>query len=229
MGTALRALTLLATAVLAVGVSVPRLTATSGDVAGARTVRGRVAAWGAATRSTDLRPEQWATRTAAGAAHGSAVHRARHTAVAATGTPRRLVIPALGVDNPVVGITAHSGVLLPPSDPQVLGWWTGGAEPGAATGGALITGHTVHTGGGAFDDLATLRPGARVRVVTTQGAVRYAVRRVTVYGKDALARSAARVFSQRVPGRLVLVTCDDWTGTEYLSNAVVVADPLPVA
>lgn len=26
-------------------------------------------------------------------------------------------------------------------------------------------------------------------------------------------------------GRLVLVTCEDWNGKEYLSNAVVIADP----
>ena len=28
------------------------------------------------------------------------------------------------------------------------------------------------------------------------------------------------------PGRLVLITCEDWNGTTYLSNAVVFADPV---
>jgi LPXTG-site transpeptidase (sortase) family protein len=142
------------------------------------------------------------------------------------GRPARLLVPRLGVDAPVYGIEAPGGVLTPPSNPQTLGWWNGGAVPGAARGGALITGHTVHTGGGAFDDLETLRPGDRVTVRTTKGTVRYAVTGVTVYRKATLAKDAERVFRQTGPGRLVLVTCEDWNGSVYLSNAVVFADPV---
>ena len=145
---------------------------------------------------------------------------------AAAGVPRRLVVPQLGVDVPVVPIEAAGGVLRPPDDPQVLGWWRGGAEPGAARGSALITGHTVSTGGGAFDDLETLRRGEPVRVRTPAGLVDYEVASVTIYRKAALARHAARVFSQTVPGRLVLITCEDWNGTAYESNAVVTAAPV---
>ncbi len=137
--------------------------------------------------------------------------------------PTRLVVPALHVDAPVVPISAPGGVLLPPSDPQVLGWWRDGAEPGAATGSALLTGHTVHTGGGAFDDLETLRPGDAVQIQTRRGRLRYVVSTVRIYRKATLAHDAARLFSQTVPGRLVLVTCEDWNGSTYLSNAVVVA------
>ncbi|HEU4512288.1 MAG TPA: class F sortase, partial [Nocardioidaceae bacterium] len=75
------------------------------------------------------------------------------TAHTAKGVPRRVVVPRLGVDAPVVGIDAPGGVLLPPDDPQVLGWWRSGAKPGARYGSALVTGHTVSSGGGAFDDL----------------------------------------------------------------------------
>ena len=142
------------------------------------------------------------------------------------GIPVRLVVPALHVDAPVVPIAAPDGVLLPPSDPQTLGWWMDGAQPGAATGGALITGHTVHTGGGAFDNLETLTPGALVRVRTPDGLLRYVVSEVAVYHKSTLARDAARIFSQTVPGRLVLITCEDWNGTGYDSNAVVYANPI---
>ena len=81
-----------------------------------------------------------------------------------------------------------------------------------ATGGALITGHTVHTGGGAFDDLDTMKPGELVRVRTPRGVLDYAVSQVTVYRKSTLARDAERIFSQTVPGRLVLITCEDWNG-----------------
>jgi len=150
----------------------------------------------------------------------------RHERLAHAGRPVRLLVPRLHVDAPVVPIGAPARVLVPPSDPQVLGWWDAGAVPGAAHGGALITGHTVHTGGGAFDDLETLRPGDPVRVRTARGTIRYAVTGVAVYRKTGLARDAAKVFRQRGPGRLVLVTCEDWNGTTYLSNAVVFADPV---
>jgi LPXTG-site transpeptidase (sortase) family protein len=150
----------------------------------------------------------------------------RHERLPHAGRPVRLVVPRLHVDAPVVPIGAPGRVLVPPGDPQVLGWWDGGAVPGAAHGGALVTGHTVHTGGGALDDLETLRPGDPVRVRTARGTIRYAVTGVTVYRKASLARDAAKVFRQRGPGRLVLITCEDWNGTTYLSNAVVFADPV---
>lgn len=144
----------------------------------------------------------------------------------ARGVPTRIVVPELGVDAPVVGIDAPGGVLLPPGDPQVLGWWRSGARPGARTGSALVTGHTVSSGGGAFDDLETLRAGDRVSIRTTGGTIAYEVTGVTIYRKASLARHASRVFSQSVPGRLVLITCEDWNGTTYLSNAVVIAQPV---
>lgn len=158
----------------------------------------------------------------------SAVPAAReaHRAAWVAGAPRHVVIPALHVDSAVLPIKAPGGVLIPPSDPQQLGWWAAGARPGAHTGSALITGHTVHTGGGALDDLETLTRGDRVTVRTDRGVIRYAVRRVSVYSKGRIARDAEQLFSQRVPGRLVLITCEDWTGTRYLSNVVVVAAPV---
>jgi LPXTG-site transpeptidase (sortase) family protein len=144
----------------------------------------------------------------------------------ATGTPVALHVPTLGVHVPVLSITTEAGALVPPDDPQTLGWWSEGARPGARFGSALITGHTVSSGGGAFDHLATLEAGDPVAVQTRQGLIRYAVSAVTVYRKATLARHASRIFDQSVPGRLVLVTCDDWNGEIYLSNAVVRADPI---
>ena len=47
---------------------------------------------------------------------------------------------------------------------------------------------------------------------------------MTVYRKSTLARDAQRVFSQTVPGRLVLITCEGWNGAGYDSNAVVLAE-----
>jgi LPXTG-site transpeptidase (sortase) family protein len=142
------------------------------------------------------------------------------------GVPNHVVIPRLGVRAPVIGITALGGVLTPPADPQTLGWWAPGARPGAARGSALITGHTVSSGGGALDDLEHLRAGDPVTVRTSHGSVEYVVRQVSIYRKASLARNAEKLFNQGVPGRLVLVTCEDWNGEVYLSNVVVIADPV---
>ena len=62
-------------------------------------------------------------------------------------------------------------------------------------------------------------------MVTDHGRIGYSVSRVVVLGKGDLARRAERLFDQGVPGRLVLVTCEDWNGVEYLSNVVVTATP----
>ena len=146
---------------------------------------------------------------------------------APAGSPHRVVIPALHVDAPVVPVHAPGRTLVPPSDPTQLGWWVDGARPGARRGSALIAGHTVHTGGGALDDLATLHRGDPVVVRTDHGPIRYVVRQVRVYAKGRIAADARRLFSQSVPGRLVLLTCADWDGARYLSNVVVTATPGP--
>ena len=141
--------------------------------------------------------------------------------------PRRLQIKAIGVDARVVPVSVGADAVLdPPADYHEVGWWDASARPGAGRGQTVVTGHTVHTGGGAFDDLETLRPGDPLRVRTAKGPIRYEVTGVTVYRKASLARDAAKVFRQRGPGRLVLITCEDWNGTTYLSNAVVFADPV---
>lgn len=141
------------------------------------------------------------------------------------GAPRRLVIRALGVDAPVVPVRTVGDTLVPPADPQQLGWWADGARPGDRLGSALVTGHTVHTGGGALDDLETLEAGDQVVVRTSGGRIAYAVDRVKVFGKGTIAQESERLFSQEVSGRLVLITCEDWDGSRYLSNVVVTATP----
>ena len=141
----------------------------------------------------------------------------------APGRPTRILVPKLGVSASVIGIAASGGALEPPSDPRVIGWWTEGAKPGSKTGSAVMTGHTVHTGGGAFDDLDQLTDGDTVLITTDKGTLRYRVDSVTTYRKQSLAKHAGEVFDQGVPGRLVLITCEDWNGSVYLSNEVVIA------
>ncbi|GAA1555592.1 hypothetical protein GCM10009789_06310 [Kribbella sancticallisti] len=145
---------------------------------------------------------------------------------AKSGTPVRVTVPRLGVSARVLGIRARGGALIPPANPRLVGWWSEGARPGASKGSAIITGHTVHTGGGAFDDLDQMRAGDVVKVTTAKGTLNYSVIGVAVYRRGALAKQAPRLFDQGVAGRLVLVTCEDWDGTKYLSNAVVIAKPV---
>jgi LPXTG-site transpeptidase (sortase) family protein len=139
------------------------------------------------------------------------------------GRPSRISVGQLGITAPVVPISADGGELTPPSNPSTVGWWSEGAQPGAALGSAVITGHTVHDGGGAFDDLEKVGTGSVVTVTTSRGVLRYQVTSVTTYRKRTLAAAASELFDQGVAGRLVLVTCEDWNGEVYLSNVVVVA------
>lgn len=141
------------------------------------------------------------------------------------GDPDRLRIPELGVDSRVVPIRAPGGVLTPPSDPQLLGWWSDGARPGDRLGSSLVTGHTVSTGGGALDELEELSAGDDLRVVSGGRSLTYVVESTEVLGKGVLAEEAESLFDQSVPGRLVVITCEDWNGEEYLSNVVVTATP----
>lgn len=140
------------------------------------------------------------------------------------GTPREVRIPRLGVSAEVLPVGTRGDTLVPPADPTQLGWWAEGARPGQP-GRALIAGHTVHTGGGALDDLETLRRGDRVVVEGNRSTSRWVVTSVDVLGKGVLAGQAERLFRQDGPARLVLLTCEDWDGTAYLSNVVVVAEP----
>jgi LPXTG-site transpeptidase (sortase) family protein len=142
------------------------------------------------------------------------------------GSPRRVAVPALGVDARVLPVESVDDVLVPPADPQRLGWWADGAEPGAGTGSILVAGHTVRRGSGALDHLEQLTAGDRVMVRTDRGRLTYEVTAVHIYDKGRLATVADRVFSQTVPERLVLITCEDWDGTRYRANVVVLARPV---
>lgn len=143
--------------------------------------------------------------------------------------PRRIAIPALGVDAAVVDVVVGADLTLrPPRTPDLVGWWSGGARPGDSSGATVIAGHTVHTGGGALDDLARLRPGQALDVTTEHGTLRYRVEHVTSYDKDELAARTATLFDRERAPRLVVVTCADWDGTAYRSNVVAVARPAVV-
>jgi len=150
----------------------------------------------------------------------------QYTAIAA-GAPIRLSMPTLKVTAPIVPIAMAGSTLDPPRDYREVGWWSASAKPGSAQGQTVITGHTVHTGGASMNRLGRLTSGDLVDVISRRGTMRYVVQRSQVYSKAALAKRAQALFGQdHGRGRLVLITCTDWNGHEYLSNVVVLAKPL---
>ena len=144
--------------------------------------------------------------------------------------PLRLVVPTLRIRAPILPIEVNDRqVLDPPRNPRDIGWWQRSARPGSDKGQTVLTGHTVHTGGGVMDDLGELRKGQLVKVVTPRGTMEYTTTRVVTWTKDQLAKRAVAIFAQqRSDERLVLITCSQWTGSYYKSNVVVFAKPLGV-
>jgi hypothetical protein len=125
------------------------------------------------------------------------------------------------IDAAVVPLELTGSVLTPPDDPQLLGWW--GRPAGSRHGTTLLTGHTVHDGGGTFDDLEHTALGARAHL----NGHAYTVTSVDVISKDELAQRAPTLFAQTGRPQVVLVTCEDYdraTG-HYASNVVVTLDP----
>lgn len=138
-----------------------------------------------------------------------------------------LRLPALAVEAPVQRLPeTTSQTLDPPSDVRSVGLWPLGAQPGDERGTAIIAGHTVHTGGGALDDLELMAPGNEIVLERPGADLTYRVTSVKIYRKATLAQDAASIFSQTVPARLAVVTCEDWNGSVYLSNVVVIAVPV---
>jgi LPXTG-site transpeptidase (sortase) family protein len=137
-----------------------------------------------------------------------------------------LYVPAIDLLAPMVDIEMdEDGVLSPPADPDIVGWWQRSAEPGARRGQTVITGHTVHSGDGVMDELGELGPGDVVRVRDENKVTEYRVTDNQTLSAEEVAENAQMLFGQEhEDGRLVLVTCTDWVDGNYLSNIIVVAD-----
>jgi len=150
--------------------------------------------------------------------------------MASPAKPLRLVIPALKIRAPIKPIEVNDHqVLDPPRNPRDVGWWKRSAKPGATQGQTVLTGHTVHTGGGVMDRLGKLHKGQKVKVVTRKGTMVYRTTKVVTWTKEELAERAVDLFSQeREDERLVLITCSGWTGSSYTRNVIVFAEPLGV-
>ena len=147
-----------------------------------------------------------------------------------TPTAWTIKIASLNVDAPLVGIDATGQLTLdPPRNPQQVGWWKQSARPGAKSGKTIVTGHTVHTGGGQFDHIGNIAPGAEIRIVSAGKTIIYREVRVQVVSKADVDKDAITFFGQaNKHNALELITCSDWNGHAYLTNTFVWATPVRV-
>ena len=121
--------------------------------------------------------------------------------------PTRISIPALGMVAPVGVMDASACPVL---DPPTLddAYWVGcRGRPGTDSDGTVfIIGHSLSGGEAVFNELPKLAPGDDVEVTTTRGTLVYRVQRTATYAKFGEVQTSPEVI-ERVPGRLVLVTC----------------------
>ncbi|MFE9253620.1 class F sortase [Streptomyces sp. NPDC006879] len=160
---------------------------------------------GVADRSTPPQPSyaQAGHPATAGVGRGSSI------APLPGAAPNRIRIPSIAVDAPLtgLGLQPDGRLQVPPTGrPELAGWYREGTPPGAR-GTALIAGHVDHSGGPAvFYALGSVRPGALVEVVRTDG-------RTAVFTVDAVESFEAtdfpdtRVYAPSSRPELRLITC----------------------
>jgi hypothetical protein len=143
--------------------------------------------------------------------------------------PVTLAAPALDARARIVPVgTDATGALDLPEDPRTLGWWVGGALPGASRGTAVLAGHvdTESQGAGIMARVARLPVGAGLTLIDAGGRAHpYTVAAVRSYPKTSL---PAALFTASDTARLVLVTCGgafDAARHHYSDNIVVYAVP----
>ncbi|ROP29674.1 class F sortase [Couchioplanes caeruleus] len=142
--------------------------------------------------------------------------------------PRRLSIPAIEVEAPVlsVGLAKDGTVDVPPPNRRnEAGWFGDGPTPGQF-GPALIVGHVdSDTGPGVFHRLRDLRPGQRIEVLREDDETAvFQVNSVERFGKEKL--PIQRVYGDYSRPSLRLVTCGGtWLGGDrgYADNVIVFA------
>lgn len=138
-----------------------------------------------------------------------------------------LIIPDIDLDAPLLTIQMEGEVLTPPSDTDAVGWWDGSAKPGARSGRTIVTGHTVHTGGGVMNRLAEVKVGDPVRLRRDGKVLSFVATEVRTYPREYVDTHAEELLGQkRGRNELVLITCVDWVGTDYQSNVFVYATPV---
>ncbi|MCY1141582.1 class F sortase [Actinoplanes sp. Pm04-4] len=144
-----------------------------------------------------------------------------------TSFPTRVRIPALSVDEAVIGLGQNpDGSMQVPTDARTVGWYTRAPTPGSL-GPAVLAGHVDYQGAdGTFARLSTLRAGDQIDVTRQDGVTAvFAVTRVDRYAKNKFPADA--VYGTIDHAGLRLITCggdfDNRTG-HYIDNIVAYAE-----
>ncbi|WP_329279993.1 class F sortase [Streptomyces sp. NBC_01451] len=142
--------------------------------------------------------------------------------------PTRLLIPAIDVDAPFVGLAiGDSGQLEPPpaDDVNLVGWQADGVSPGEA-GTAIIAGHVdTATAPAVFAGLSELKKGDRFSVNRSDRRTAvFVVDSVETFAKDDFPDE--RVYADTPQAQVRLITCAgdyDHSARDYTDNLVVFA------
>lgn len=125
--------------------------------------------------------------------------------------------------------TTATGELVLPQDPGVVGWWQSGALAGEAFGSVVLAGHIDSRTQGLGFFVRLLGVGVGDTVELSNGVLRAGYQVTATRNVDrAVLVTGTDTFSQRVPGRLVLITCAgpfNQTTRHYRDNLVVTAEP----
>lgn len=139
--------------------------------------------------------------------------------------PRRLLIPKLRIDVPVIGLGLNSDhtIEVPPLDrPNLVGWWDGGPTPGE-NGASVILGHNV--GGkrpSVFEHLGMLEPGDLVTITRADGSTAvFAITQLEQVPKNRF--PTARVYGMLSYPGIRLITCGgrfDTSSGHHVDNII---------
>ena len=145
------------------------------------------------------------------------------------GFPRKLAIPALGVDVSVVSVGLKPDGSMEIPGAFEAGWYHYGPRPGDPEGSAVIAGHVDHNHEpGVFIDLRNLSLGAEVVVTDSAGIPRrFVVAQRFQVDKDDL--PADELFRSGGDPMLTLITCGgefSRKSRSYTDNIVIRAVPL---
>jgi LPXTG-site transpeptidase (sortase) family protein len=146
---------------------------------------------------------------------------------AAGPVPVRLLIPAIGVDTPVIplGLAADGTVRVPPVTAHDRAGWYRHSPPPGRTGPSVLLGHVTvgRHGDGVFRHLARLRPGDRIEARLENGtAAAFAVTAVRTVPKHDF--PVDDVYGNVDRPELRLITCGGArTGDGYADNVIVFA------